>query len=178
MILIETALNLWVNMGRIAILTILRCLDMAVGSGSLRAASLLMGGAVFPPGWRLGLRRPSTGAYRLLGGARSQCWLPGQDVRLEESSCRWILPKMSATSFHGPRRTTANPHLPRRPSKTSSPRSKMSSPLKQVLAVMVTTFHKYSNQEGNKFKLTKGEMKEFCTRSCPTLWGRKWMTRA
>ena len=44
---------------------------VAVGSGRLQAACLLMGGAVFLPCWFFGLRRLSTGAYRMLDGARS-----------------------------------------------------------------------------------------------------------
>ena len=39
---------------------------------------LLMGGAVFRLCWLFGLRRPSTGAYRLLGG-------PGLDKKMAAS---------------------------------------------------------------------------------------------
>lgn len=39
----------------------------------LKAAGLLVSGAVSLPGQLLGLRHPSAGAKRLLGGARSQC---------------------------------------------------------------------------------------------------------
>lgn len=58
-ILRETALNLWVNLGRIASLTILKCPVTAAGLESLWATCLLMGGAVCPTGCLQGLRSQS-----------------------------------------------------------------------------------------------------------------------
>ena len=42
------------------------CLEVAVGSGWLQAACLLMNWAVFPSRWSFDLRCPSTGACGLL----------------------------------------------------------------------------------------------------------------
>ena len=46
-----------------------------------------MGGVEFPPCWFCGLRHPSTGGYRLFGGANGG---------LQEDLCKGVLPRASA----------------------------------------------------------------------------------
>ena len=48
-----------------------------------------MCGVVFPPAWLFGLRWPSTGAYRLFGGANGGLW---------EGFCQWALLRIAAAS--------------------------------------------------------------------------------
>ena len=70
-----------------------------------------MGEAVFLPHLLFGLRRPSTGAYWLLGWARSR-WENGG---LQESSRRWVLHRITATSVLVP---TVSHSLPPPPQET------------------------------------------------------------
>ena len=74
-----------------------------------------MGGIVFLPCWLFGLRHPSIGTYRLLGGARSS-WENGG---LQESSWQRLLSRTIATVSLSLPWAIAAPCLYRRPSDTS-----------------------------------------------------------
>ena len=104
----------WVELGPAPLL------DRAMSRGVSRGLRTTLGSlsvdgwGVVPPCWLFGLRCPNTGACRLLGGARSWCQNGNlQRTHVEEYSLG-PLPPVSLP----PQWATADPHLPRRPSRT------------------------------------------------------------
>ncbi|XP_023598361.1 protein S100-A4 isoform X2 [Trichechus manatus latirostris] len=49
----------------------------------------------------------------------------------------------------------------------------MAHPLEKALDVMVSTFHKYSAKDGDKFKLNRSELQELLTRELPSFLGKR-----
>lgn len=45
------------------------------------------------------------------------------------------------------------------------------SQLQQAMAMLISTFHKYSGKEGDKFTLSKGELKELLTAEMGDIFG-------
>ena len=67
--------------------------------------------AVFPPCLLFGLRYSSTGAYKLLGGLKSQC----QSGDLQESPHQWVFTGASASSVLAPTVSHSQPVYPGNP---------------------------------------------------------------
>lgn len=141
-ILRETALNLWVNLGGELPTTMTKV--SRDGRGRKPLSSLSADGWGCVPHWLLLAWEVSC---RLLSGAKPWWWKPRQDVHLKESLCKWILLICSPIRFYDSKvNHSRHPPSHRRPFKTSL-RFRCPAP-KADSSMMVITFHKYSKTKG------------------------------